>query len=52
MVRNYVKKRVPYNKEDMQNAIKAVESGDMGYKKASSIFKVKRETLRDQVRKR
>ena len=35
MVRNYVKKREPYNKEDMLNAIKAVESGEMGYKKGS-----------------
>ena len=52
MVRNYMKKREPYNKEDMLNAIKAVESGEMGYKKAASIFNVKRETLRDQVRRR
>ena len=34
-----------YSEEDMLNAIKAVESGEMGYK-------VKMETLRDQVRKR
>lgn len=52
MVRNYVKKRAPYDEEAMQNAIKAVQSGSMGYMKAANTFGVKRETLRDQVRKR
>ena len=52
MVRNYVRKTAPYDKEAMNAAVEAVKSGAMGYKKAARIFNIKRETLRDQVRQR
>lgn len=50
MVRNYVRKTAPYEKENMSKAVQLVLDGTMGYKKAAKMFDLKWQTVRDHVK--
>lgn len=50
MVRNYKRKTVAYDPEDMKKAVNLVSEGTMGYKKAAKLYNLKWETVRDHVK--
>ena len=52
MVRSYKRKTVSYDKEAMVKVVEKVLSGEMGYKKAVKDYDLKKETIRDNVKKR
>lgn len=55
MVRNYKRKTnrgAAYSKEQLKAAVNDVATGKMGLKKASSLYKIPRSTLRDHVKGR
>lgn len=52
MVRNYKRKTVAYNHEDMEKAVNLVSSGEMGYMKAAKLYNLNWSTVRDHVKKR
>ena len=52
MVRNYTRKTVAYDPEDMKKAIALVETKTMEYKKAAKMYNLKWQTLADHVKKR
>jgi len=55
MVRNYKRKTnrgEAYSKEQLRVAVNDVETGKMGLKKASKLYKIPRSTIRDHVKGR
>lgn len=47
-----MRKTAAYDKDDMEKAVCAVQSGEMGYKKAAKLYNLKWQTLRDHVKGR
>ena len=52
MVCNYERKGVSFDKGALIKAVEKVLSGEMGYKRASKHYGLKKQTIRDHVKKR